>query len=62
MRNKYPGICYYCGKIVNKQEGHFERHKIIGYTNWRTIHSECVLKQRQEKQTEASIVRQEGKF
>ena len=26
MRNKYKGICYYCGKTVEVGDGHFERH------------------------------------
>lgn len=45
MRNKYGGTCYYCGKYVNPNEGHFERYK----GGWRTIHSRCVLAQRNEK-------------
>ena len=27
MRNKYPGVCYKCGKLVETGKGHFERHK-----------------------------------
>ena len=46
MRNKYPGACYYCSGMVNAGAGHFERH----FGQWRVIHSECVLKQRKEKQ------------
>lgn len=45
MRNKYKGTCYYCGKIVEIGEGHFERYK----GGWRTIHANCVFKQRDEK-------------
>ena len=45
MRNKYKGTCYYCGKIVEIGEGHFERYK----SGWRTIHANCVFKQRDEK-------------
>jgi len=45
MRNKYPGRCYYCGDMVEVGAGHFER--II--RTWRTIHAECVFKQRAEK-------------
>lgn len=45
MRNKYKGICYYCGNEVKPKEGHFERHN----GEWRTIHADCVFKQRQEK-------------
>lgn len=26
-RNKYPGVCYYCGAPVPSGYGHFERHK-----------------------------------
>lgn len=46
MRNKYPGTCYFCGKLVEKGQGHFERHK----GGWRTIHALCVTRQRAEKQ------------
>jgi hypothetical protein len=45
MRNKYPGICYKCGKQVEKGQGHFERYK----GGWRTIHAECVFEQRRIK-------------
>lgn len=45
MRNKYPGYCYYCGKRVEKGEGHFERSR----GHWRLIHADCCLKQREEK-------------
>ena len=45
VRNKYKGTCYVCGKEVLQNAGHFERHK----GNWRTIHVECVFKQRKEK-------------
>jgi hypothetical protein len=54
MRNKYPGICYRCGKRVEAGEGHFEgygtrcsrrkfRQKI---TRWRVQHAECAIKYR----------------
>lgn len=46
MKNKYPGICYYCGEMVEVGDGHFERHK----GGWRTIHSRCVYIQRVEKE------------
>lgn len=46
MRNKYPGVCYYCKTAVIKGAGHFERYQ----GKWRTIHAECVFKQRKEKQ------------
>lgn len=48
MRNKYPGTCYYCGGHVPAGEGHFERDRIN--RNWKTIHAQCVFKQRAEKQ------------
>lgn len=56
MRNKYEDICYFCGKTVLKGRGHFERIKFgtINNKKWRTIHSECVYKQRQlNKKTES---------
>lgn len=56
MRNRYPGTCYYCGKRVEKGEGHFERCR----GHWRVIHAECVFKQRAEKarrKKEAEVVR-----
>ena len=40
MRNKYPGICYRCGKHVEKGDGHFEKTK----DGWRVQHAECCLK------------------
>jgi len=43
MRNKYKGICYYCGKTVEVGDGHFERHDEGG---WKTIRANCVFKQR----------------
>jgi hypothetical protein len=45
MRNKYPGMCYRCGLLVEKQAGHFERHKGA----WRTQHAECAIKHRKLK-------------
>lgn len=60
MRNKYSGVCYYCGLLVEKGQGHFE--KVNGIKKWRTIHSECVFKQRHEKQTEANKVKQSGQY
>lgn len=45
MRNKYPGVCYYCKSGVAKGAGHFERQR----GRWATIHAECVFKQRAEK-------------
>lgn len=61
MRNKYAGTCYYCGLLVEKGDGHFE--KVIGVKKWRTIHSCCVFLQKAEKQqTERDTVKQEGKY
>lgn len=45
MRNKYPGVCYYCHQRVEKNAGHFEKKA----GKWQVIHAECVLKQREEK-------------
>lgn len=45
MRNKYEGVCYYCGLNVGRHKGHFERHKAA----WRTIHAECVFDNRAKK-------------
>ncbi|WP_158674526.1 hypothetical protein [Trabulsiella odontotermitis] len=45
MRNRFPGKCYRCGKLVEKGKGHFERNA----GGWRVIHVECVLEQRKEK-------------
>lgn len=51
MRNRFSGICYYCNKMVNKGEGHFEKGYTghIGMTHWKTIHAECVFKKRNNK-------------
>lgn len=45
MRNKYPGICYQCGKWCDKGRGHSERqgHK------WRVQHAECAIMHREFK-------------
>ena len=48
MRNKYEGICYYCGKKVEKQAGHFEKNRQTH--KWDVIHAECVFKQRTDKE------------
>lgn len=40
MRNKYPGVCYRCGKIVKEKKGHFERYQ----GRWRTQHADCAIK------------------
>lgn len=47
MRNKYKGICYYCGETVEVGEGHFERDRAT--RSWKTIHADCVFKQRNDK-------------
>lgn len=62
--NQYASVCYYCGQLVDKQQGHFEKHVlwVNGYLKWRPIHSECVFKQSLEKQTEAQRVKQEGRY
>lgn len=39
MRNKYKGVCYRCGKIVEPGQGHFERHK----GGWRVQHVRCAI-------------------
>lgn len=46
MRNRYSGICYRCNIEVKPQEGHFERYR----GGWRTIHADCAIKQRTEKE------------
>jgi hypothetical protein len=45
MRNKFPGVCYRCGKIVSAGDGHFERH--LG--KWRTQHASCAIQARSAK-------------
>lgn len=47
MRNRYPGICYRCGQMVGKGEGHFERH--LGA--WRVQHASCAIKYRGTNKT-----------
>lgn len=42
MRNRYAGICYRCGKIVQPGQGHFERYA----SGWRTQHADCAIKYR----------------
>ena len=46
MRNKYPGKCYRCGKLVKIGEGHFERAVGKGYFKfkWRTQHADCAIR------------------
>lgn len=40
MRNRYPGICYRCGKNVEVGAGHFEK---VPYKGWRVQHAECAI-------------------
>lgn len=47
MRNKFPGVCYRCGKVVEKGAGHFERYNHA----WRLQHADCAIKARKEKQS-----------
>lgn len=42
MRNKYPGICYRCGRRVEVGDGHFERFR----GGWRTQHASCAIEHR----------------
>lgn len=49
MRNRFAGPCYYCGETVQVNAGHFEKVR-NGRYKWRTIHAECVFKQRAEKE------------
>lgn len=53
MRNKYPGICYRCGEMVNKGAGHFERIKGGG---WRVQHAECAIKHRNKASSSVNPV------
>lgn len=41
MRNRYPGICYRCGKNVEAGAGHFER---LPHRGWRVQHADCAIK------------------
>jgi len=50
MRNKYPGICYRCGKPVAAGKGHFERHN----RGWRVQHADCAIIARKAKREAAS--------
>lgn len=45
MRNRYPGICYRCGDLVEVGAGHFERY----HGTWRTQHAECAILAREER-------------
>lgn len=46
MRNKYPGNCYHCRKMVNPGEGYFERH----HGRWFVQCADCCNKHREIKQ------------
>jgi len=50
MRNKFPGICYRCGKPVAPGAGHFERVKGSRPTAWRTQHADCCIKAREARE------------
>ena len=42
MRNKFPGVCYRCGKWCEAGDGHFER---LGQS-WRVQHASCAIEHR----------------
>ena len=44
MRNRFPGICYRCGREVKTGQGHFERVK--GDRKWLLQHAACAIKYR----------------
>lgn len=47
MRNKYPGTCYRCGKIVQANAGHFELipgKQRADARKWRFQHADCAIK------------------
>jgi hypothetical protein len=44
MRNKFPGYCYRCLKLVETGEGHFER---IPGKGWRIQHATCAIEARE---------------
>lgn len=55
-RNRYPGVCYCCGKWVPVGYGHFERHaggwrvKCVKCASGRTVTDKdpCVQRAREE--------------
>ena len=50
MRNKFPGTCYHCGKLVEVGDGHFARiDSSLGVGTWRTIHASCCITARKER-------------
>lgn len=63
MRNRFPGVCYRCGKVVAKGEGHFQiqRNGKRKPPSWHVQHADCCLKFREaEKEREALRERQES--
>jgi hypothetical protein len=58
MRNRFPGTCYFCGKICKAGEGHFEQDGFVApgsrQVRWKTIHAECVFEQRKQKDSSPS--------
>jgi len=56
MRNKHSGTCYYCGKLVEKGQGHFEKNNNY-FKKWLVIHASCVFKQREEKSKKLEIIK-----
>ena len=57
MRNRYPGVCYRCGKTVEKGEGHFEKVRGSWPTKWRTQHAECAIAAREQR--DAALIEKE---
>lgn len=47
MRNKYSGLCYRCGEIVEKGQGHFEKNAKPP-AKWKLQHASCCLKAKHE--------------
>lgn len=47
MRNKYPGICYRCGRYCDVGEGHFEKVPFeirkYGDPKYRVQHASCAI-------------------
>ena len=49
MRNKFRGVCYRCGEVVEKGEGHFEKIRRNHVRapgeagKWRLQHAECAI-------------------
>ena len=52
MRNKFPGVCYRCGKPVEKGEGHFEKIRNSWPVKWRTQHATCAIEFREKRKKE----------